>query len=84
MRATWVTTAGTVAMLLLTLGCRTPRPDLKPGPVAEVFNSPPAERRFDSSDYPKEAFNNRDAQHKLDMDQAVMPASARMPGAPLR
>jgi hypothetical protein len=84
MRATWTKITGTVMLLVLAFGCRTPKPDLKPATTAEAFNTPPAERRFDSSDYPKEAFNNRDAIKKLEMDQAIMPAKATMPGQPLR
>ena len=84
MRATWVKIAGMVMMLLLAFGCRTPKPDLKPPTTAEVLNTPPSEKRFDSSDYPKEAFNNRDAIRKQQMEEAVMPAQATMPGQPLR
>jgi hypothetical protein len=84
MPATWVKIAGTLILLVLAFGCRTPKPDLKPPMTAEALNTPPSEKRFDSSDYPKEAFNNRDAIRKLDMDQAIMPAKASMPGQPLR
>ncbi len=84
MRTTRAKIIGTVMMLVIAFGCRTPKPDLKPGTTAEALNTPPSERRFDTSDYPKEAFNNRDAIKKLDMDQGIMPAKASMPGQPLR
>ena len=69
MRNTWMTLVTLCLMLLLTPGCRTPKPVLKPATSAEALNMPPDEKRFNVSTYPKEAFNNRDQIRKLD-DQA--------------
>ena len=77
MRATWVKIAG-MGMMLLAFGCRTSKPDLKPPTTAEALNAPPAERRFDTASYPKEAFNNRDPIRKINPDQDIMPV--RGPG----
>ena len=64
---------GGMGILLLALGCRTPKPNLKPDPTPEVANAPPAEGRYDSPTYPKAAFENRDALRKLNNDQDVLP-----------
>ena len=54
MRAKLVKIVG-MGIVLLAFGCRTPKPDLKPPPVAEALNTPPAEKRYDTPTYPKEA-----------------------------
>jgi hypothetical protein len=83
MRARWVKIAG-MGVMLLAFGCRTPKPDLKPATTAEALNTPPAERRFDTPAYPKEAFNNRDPLKKLNPDQDITPVRGPggMPGTP--
>ena len=43
-RPTLVGYAG-MGIMLLALGCRTPKLDLKPPPVSEVLNAPPSEKR---------------------------------------
>jgi hypothetical protein len=71
MRATWAKVAG-MGIVLLAFGCRTPKPELKPAPVAEALNTPPAEKRYDTPVYPKEAFNNnRDPIRKLNSDEDI-------------
>jgi hypothetical protein len=77
MRTTWVKIVG-MGVMLLAFGCRTPKPELKPPTTAEALNTPPSERRFDTSAYPKEAFGNRDALKKLEADQAIMPVKGSM------
>jgi hypothetical protein len=79
--AAWAKLIGS-GLMMAVLGCRTPKPDLKPASTVEALNSPPAEKRFDSPAYPKEAFNNRDAIRKLNQDQGdVLPV--RGPGSPM-
>ena len=72
MRRMWSKSLGMV-LLLAILGCRTPQPNLKPAPGPEVFNTPPTERRYNASVYPREAFNSRDPLKKLHSDQGVVP-----------
>jgi hypothetical protein len=84
MRATWMKMAG-IGLLLVAFGCRTPRPNLKPASSAEVYNSPPTEKRFNSSEYPKEAFNARDPGRRFDSDQEpIVPVKSSMPGTNYR
>jgi hypothetical protein len=66
--------------VLLAIGCRTPKPNLKPPTTAEALNPPPSETRFDTPTYPKEAFNTRDSTRKIDNDQNFVPAGAKMQG----
>jgi hypothetical protein len=56
------------SLMLLGLGCRTPKPNLKPATTAEALNAPPAERRFNVPNYPKEAFLDRNTIKKIDDD----------------
>jgi hypothetical protein len=82
MGAAWAKIAGT-GLVLLAFGCRTPQPNLKPPATPEALNTPPQERRFNASDYPKEAFNDRNPLRKLDVDQPVVPVRGPgMPGQP--
>ena len=60
-----------MAIVLLAIGCRTPKPNLKPPTTAEALNPPPSEARFDTPTYPKEAFNTRDSTRKIDNDNIV-------------
>ena len=75
MRKKWMQSLGMLGLLVL-LGCRTPQPNLKPPTSAEVLATPPADRRYNASVYPKEAFYNRDPLKKLHSDQEVIPARA--------
>jgi hypothetical protein len=82
MRATWAKIAG-MGIMLAVLGCRTAKPDLKPPVTVEALNTPPAERRFDTPTYPREAFNNRDPLKKLNPDEEIVPVRGPgMPGVP--
>ena len=38
-----------------------------------ALNTPPTERRYDTSVYPREAFNNRDPLKKLNTDPEIVP-----------
>ena len=77
MRGTWAKMA-TMGLMLLALGCRTPQPNLKPPIAPEALNTPPTENRYNTSTYPKEAFNNRDPLKKFNTDQEITPV--RGPG----
>jgi hypothetical protein len=81
MRATWINVA-VLGIVMLAFGCRTPKPELKPATSAEALSTPPAEKRYDTPTYPKEAFNNRDAIKKLNPDQDITPVRGpgTMPG----
>ena len=67
-------------VLLLTAGCRTAQPELKPTTEAEVLRSPPSEARFNSGGYPKQAFNTDDPTKKgLGLgNQPIMPTRGGM------
>ena len=82
MWATWIRLAGLCTIMSAAIGCRTPKPELKPATTAEALSTPPAERRYDTSAYPKEAFNNRDAIRKLNQDQEIVPVGQKLPGSP--
>ncbi len=82
MRGTFAKVLG-MGILLLAFGCRTPRPNLKPPTQAEVLSTPPAERRFNSSDYPKEAFVDRNAIKKID-DEPITPTMGKSINSPGR
>ncbi len=78
MQATWVKITS-MGVLLLALGCRTPPPNLKPPPTKEVLATPPSEKRFNSSDYPKEAFNDRDPLKNLnDNGGPIVPTGGKL------
>ena len=48
--------------------------DLEPPKQPEVLATPPlADRRYDSPNYPKEAFNTYDPLRRRDMENAIMP-----------
>jgi hypothetical protein len=68
-------------MLALAGGCRTLPPDVKPPKQPEVLNVPPAEARYDTSVYPKEAFATPDLFKKKD-DNQIMPARGPGMGGP--
>ena len=57
MTAKWGSCAVLVVCLTLMLGCRTPQPNLKPEKAPEKLVEPPQEARYDSSAYPKLAFD---------------------------
>jgi hypothetical protein len=84
MRAPWLKVAG-IGLVLVMFGCRTPKPVLKPSSTTEAYNTPPAEKRFNSSEYPKEAFNTRDPGRRFDSDQEpIVPVNGSMPGTNYR
>ena len=73
-----------VALLLfLAVGCRTTQPVLKPDKQPEVLNVPPQEARFNTSTYPKMAFDDPLSKNNpLTMPKdGVMPTRGSM-GAP--
>lgn len=52
-----------VLLIVLALGCKAPRPELKPVAEPEVLTVPPKEARFNRSVYPDVAF--RDMDHRF-------------------
>ena len=75
MQRAWRIVLG-LGFVLLILGCRTPKPDLKPAKSAEVLSTPPSEKRFNSSDYPKEAFMDRNSIKNMN-DDLITPAMGK-------
>jgi hypothetical protein len=61
MNRKWIWTIQLGLFLVLTVGCRSTQPDLKPAKQSEVFN-PPSENANLAS-YPKQAFNNANDQN---------------------
>lgn len=66
---------GTTAALLLlaAVGCRTPKPELKPLESPEVLAMPPNENRFDTPRYPKQAFNKEDSLKGVMKNNPIIP-----------
>jgi hypothetical protein len=75
---TWACVGWLTALLALTaLGCRTQPPNTKPPPSPEVLTSPPQEARFNTSVYPKQAFQENDILKKKILEgeaSPIMPA----------
>ncbi len=73
-----------VAMLLfLAVGCRTAQPNLKPDKQPEVLNTPPQEARFNTSTYPKMAFEDSSPKNNPALNKdGVMPTRGSMGGMP--
>jgi hypothetical protein len=73
MRAAGYSVVAGIACLVL--GCRTMPPELEPPKQPERLSPPPSETRYDTSTYPKEAFNNRDLFRRRDLepDQKILP-----------
>ncbi|MBX9679318.1 MAG: hypothetical protein K2X38_11195 [Gemmataceae bacterium] len=67
---------GTAAALLLmaaVVGCRTPRPDLKPLKSPEVLAMPPNENRFDTPRYPAQALRKEDSLKAVLKNNPIIP-----------
>jgi hypothetical protein len=56
MKATAAHFAMLITCLALLWGCRSPRPVLEPAKSAERLVEPPPERRYESAESPREAF----------------------------
>jgi hypothetical protein len=82
MRAAGVALCGLMALVSLSAGCRTTQPELKPAKQPEVASVPPlSDARYDTSTYPKEAFNSQDIFRRRDptnQDPTVMPTRGMM------
>jgi hypothetical protein len=66
---------------LALLGCRTTPPNLKPPKAPEVLTPPASEARYDSPDYPKQAFSQPDDPGKrMIMDGKNQPGGGGMGG----
>ncbi len=59
--------AGCLALLV---GCRTPQPNLKPEKSPEVLTIPPNDARYETSEYPKMAFDKADPTKVMSLDKA--------------
>jgi hypothetical protein len=81
MRSTWFGVCGLVGLMALAAGCRTMPPEVKPPKQPEVLSVPPSEPRYNTSVYPKEAFNSSDP-FKRKEDNSVMPARMNGMGGP--
>ena len=57
MTAKWGNCALLVVCLAILAGCRTPQPNLKPEIPKEQLVSPPQDTRYETSTYPKQAFD---------------------------
>jgi len=56
---------GLMILTCLVVGCRTAQPNLKPPQQPEVGSVPPlSDARYDTPNYPKEAFNNQDLRRR--------------------
>lgn len=74
-----------VGLLVLALGCKSAQPNLKPTiSKQEDLVVPPAEQRFQSPSYPKQALNSDDNSRKTFLPQDkgnVVPARGNMMGS---
>jgi hypothetical protein len=72
-----------VYLVVLAAGCRTPQPNLKPADQPEVLSIPPADARYNTSSYPRQAFATDDPSKRFGgaNSQQVIPARGGM-GAP--
>lgn len=62
-----------VLWLALIAGCRTTQPNLKPAEMAEQYNTPPMESRYETASYPKKAFDSPEDPVRRMMDSKVNP-----------
>ena len=71
----WGSCAILAICLAMTVGCRTPTPNLKPEKAAEVYTVPPAGGHYDTAGYPKQAFDKMDdpGLKMMDTKNGVMP-----------
>ena len=73
---------GLVSVLILSIGCRTPQPVLKPEKAPEVLRTAPQEARYESSTYPKAAFSpTEDPSKRFSADAKGLPKGGMAPGA---
>jgi len=86
MTAKWGSCAMLAICLAILAGCRTAQPDLKPVDIdKERFAGPPMEGRYESSAYPKAAFDTPTDPSKRMFDDkggGVMPARGGGGGMP--
>ena len=75
MTAKWGSCAVLAICLVLLIGCRTPQPVVKPPPPPERFVAPPNETRYESTGYPKAAFDPPVDPVKRAQDQKINPAN---------
>ncbi len=58
MAAKWSIKVVFVSLMILSVGCRTSQPVLKPEKTAEVLRVAPQDARYESSAYPKQAYDS--------------------------
>jgi hypothetical protein len=78
MTAKWGCCAILVVCFALMIGCRTPQPNLKPEKEPEKLVAPPPDGKYDSSNYPAQAFDK-----PVDPGKALLDAK-NTPGMPQR
>ena len=89
MTARWGSCAVLAICLALLIGCRTPQPVVKPPTPPERYVAPPNEARYETTGYPKAAFDPPVDPVKRALDTKINPASmgrgggggGMMPGA---
>jgi len=85
MAAKWGSCAMMVVCLAILAGCRTSQPNLKPDITKEQFVAPPMDARYETSAYPKQAFDATSDPSKRLFDEkknaAIMPARGAGMGA---
>ena len=73
MTAKWGMCAIVAVCLALPIGCRTAQPVLKPDKMPEKLVEPPQEARYESSGYPKQAYDKA-------VDPVRNPFESKTPG----
>ena len=72
-------------MLVLSVGCRTSQPNLKPQmPKFEKLTEPPAEARFESPQYPKQALVDNNSRKSMFDDDKTATLPTRGSNSPGR
>jgi hypothetical protein len=83
MTGKWGSCLCLIGIFALFAGCKTPPPVLKPEKTPEVLTEPANEARYDTSEYPKQAFNSNsnDPTKVTSLDKALSNKQNGMPGA---
>ena len=82
MSAKWGVWAFLLALMILTSGCRTPQPNLKPADTAERFVDPP-QGAYATAGMPKQAFSTMADPARASLDAkgpGVVPTRGMGPG----
>ena len=83
MSAKWGSCVVLAVLLALSAGCRTPQPKLKPEKIEDnKLVDPPREARFETTGYPKQAFDSPVDSGKAAMDSKLPGNSPGMQRGP--